>query len=281
MMAPMDSLYYASLPESQYKHLHQAITYFILEFMKITESNCFYPDHYIYFDPEMRGFHKEDIWVQERIHGWFIHPKDANPKPATIVHLHGNAENMTSHITGSLFLLEMGYDILAFDYSGYGQSKGSPSLDAIQQDAKAVFNQVFNNPETYGSTIFGFGQSMGAYTLARILPDFSRLKGAILEAGLYSFYDLFAESYPFMECTIPNEGYSALDTLPRSSVPKLFIHGTADVVVPYSHSIRMHEAAAEPKELLILEGVGHIDAFISGHAFTYREKIREFISNKS
>jgi hypothetical protein len=249
--------------------------------MKITESNCFYPDHYIYFDPEMRGFHKEDVWVEERIHCWHIHPKPENAQSLTIVHLHGNAENMTSHITGSLFLLEMGFPLLAFDYSGYGQSKGSPSLDGIQQDARAVFRHVFSNPDAFGSTIFGFGQSMGAYTLARILPDFPQLKGAILEAGLYSFHDLFADAYPYMECTIPNEGYSALDTLPLSRVPKLFIHGTADVVVPYSHSIRMHEVAAEPKELLILEGVGHIDAFISGHAFTYREKIREFISEKS
>jgi uncharacterized protein len=247
--------------------------------MKITEANCFYPDHYVYFDPEMRGFHKEEIWFDGRIHGWHIHPITPNEKPSTIVHLHGNAENMTSHITGSLFLLEMGYPILAFDYSGYGRSKGSPTLDGIQQDARAVFRYVLENPDIFGNMVFGFGQSMGAYTLARILPDFPQLKGVILEAGLYSFYDLFTESYPFMECTIPKDGYSALETLPLSSVPKLFIHGTADAVVPYSHSIRMHEVSAEPKELLILDGVGHIDAFISIHAFTYREKIREFISN--
>lgn len=246
--------------------------------MKITEENCFYPDRYVYFDPEMRGFHREDVWLEDRLHGWHIHPITPSASPATIVHLHGNAENMTSHITGSLFLLEMGYPILAFDYSGYGRSKGSPSLAGIQEDARVVFRHVFGHPETFGNRIFGFGQSMGAYTLARILPDFPQLKGAILEAGLYSFYDLFNDSYPFMECTIPRDGYSALDTLPLSSVPKLFIHGTADAVVPYSHSIRMHEVAREPKEILILDGVGHIDAFISIHAFTYREKIQDFIT---
>lgn len=246
--------------------------------MKITEANCFYPDHYVYFDPEMRGFRKEDIWLEDRLHGWYIHPITPNETPAVIIHLHGNAENMTSHITGSLFLLEMGYPILAFDYSGYGRSKGSPSLAGIQEDARVVFRHVLDHPETFGKRIFGFGQSMGAYTLARILPDFPQLKGAILEAGLYSFHDLFCESYPFMECTIPSDGFSALDTLPLSDVPKLFIHGTADAVVPFSHSIRMHEVAGEPKEILILDGVGHIDAFLSIHAFTYREKIKEFIS---
>jgi fermentation-respiration switch protein FrsA (DUF1100 family) len=39
----------------------------------------------------------------------------------------------------------------------------------------------------------------------------------------------------------------------------------------------MHEAAAEPKELVILDGVGHIDAFVSRHAREYMLKILSFI----
>jgi len=219
--------------------------------------------------------------VGDRIHCWHVLPRSAIEQQVTIVHLHGNAENMTSHITGSLFLLDMGYALLAFDYSGYGKSKGSPSLKGIQQDAREVFQYVFDHAELFGSVIFGFGQSMGAYTLARILPEFPLLKGAILEAGLSSFYDLFTEVYPFMECSVPHEGFSTLDTLPKSTVPKLFIHGTSDAVVPYSHSIKMHTIAADPKELVILDGVGHIDALLSHHADTYRNKIRDFILKNS
>jgi hypothetical protein len=246
--------------------------------MKITEQSCFYPDSYVYFDPASRGFQREDIWLHDRIHCWLIHPPQPETKDALIIHLHGNAENMTSHVTGALFLLDMGYHVLAFDYAGYGQSKGTPTLAGIQEDARLVFSHVLNNPERFGGSVFGFGQSMGAYTLARVLPDFPELKGAILEAGLYSFHNLFCEAYPDIECTVPDKGYSALDTLPLSQGPKLFIHGTADGVVPFSHSIKMHEVAAGPKEILILEGVGHIDAFISRHAMAYQEKIREFLT---
>jgi fermentation-respiration switch protein FrsA (DUF1100 family) len=249
--------------------------------MKITEQSCFYPDGYVYFDPSNRGFLKDDLWLEDRIHGWHIHPKPDNARKQLIVHLHGNAENMTSHLAGAMFLLEAGFPILAFDYSGYGQSRGAPTLRGIQDDARAVFSHVFAHPETFGGSVFGLGQSMGAYTLARILPDFPGLKGAILEAGLHSFHALFCEAYPGIECTVPSEGYSALDTLPLSTVPKLFIHGTADGVVPFSHSVEMHEKAAQPKELVILEGVGHIDAFISRHSMTYREKIMEFIRTNS
>jgi pimeloyl-ACP methyl ester carboxylesterase len=245
--------------------------------MVITENHCFYPDRFIYFDPASRGYLKEDLCLNDQLSCWFVRPITHNQKQATIVHLHGNAENMTSHITGSLFLLDMGYNLLTFDYSGYGRSRGKPTLKGIQDDARTVFRHIFDNPEIFGDAVFGFGQSMGAYTLARILPDFPSLNGAILEAGLYSFYDLFVQAYPQFQCSIPNEGLSALDKLPLSTVPKLFIHGTNDAVVPYQHSIKMHEVAAEPKELMVLDGVGHMEAFVSQHARVYREKIFSFI----
>jgi len=261
--------------------LHGIKLFSILGPMKITEQNCFYPDGYVYFDPATRGFEREDIWLHDRIHCWLIHPPQPETKDTLVIHLHGNAENMTSHITGTLFLLDMGYHILAFDYAGYGQSKGTPTLTGIQDDARLVFRHVLDNPERFGSSIFGFGQSMGAYALARVLPEFPKLRGVILEAGLHSFYNLFCEAYPAIQCDVPNEGFSALDTLPKSTVPKLFIHGTADGVVPFSHSIKMHEVAAEPKEIMILDGVGHIDAFISRHAAAYRDKIEEFMRKNS
>ena len=245
----------------------------------ISEEHCFYPDSFIYFDPASRGYPKEDICLNESISCWFVQPKVPNQKHATVIHLHGNAENMTSHITGSLFILDMGYNLLTFDYSGYGRSTGRPSLAGIQDDARDVFSHVFDNPGKFGENIFGFGQSMGAYTLGRILPDFPSLKGAILEAGLYSFYALFKESYPQIPCNVPHEGLSALETLPNSDVPKLFIHGTNDAVVPYSHSLRMHKVASGPKDLLILDGVGHIEAFLSRHANIYRSRIHAFIED--
>lgn len=247
--------------------------------MVIREENCFYPDHVMYSDPAEHGFKKEDFWVQDRLHCWLIQPRAQSAATATVVHLHGNAENMTSHVTAGLFLPELGHRLLTFDYSGYGRSKGYPSLAGIQDDARAVFSHIFASPDTFGEVIFGFGQSMGAYTLARVLPDFPALKGAVLEAGLYSFYDLFSQAYPHLLCEVPSKGSSALDTLPLSAVPKLFIHGTSDGVVPYEHSIKMHEIASEPKEPMLLDGVGHIDAFISRHAREYMQKILSFIDH--
>jgi dipeptidyl aminopeptidase/acylaminoacyl peptidase len=46
----------------------------------------------------------------------------------------------------------------------------------------------------------------------------------------------------------------------RATAPVLLVHGTADQVVSYRQSVRMHEvlmAAGKPAELLLLDGAPH------------------------
>ena len=42
--------------------------------------------------------------------------------------------------------------------------------------------------------------------------------------------------------------------------PLLLIHARGDEVVPYSHSEKLYERAAEPKRLVLLEGGHHRSA---------------------
>ena len=53
--------------------------------------------------------------------------------------------------------------------------------------------------------------------------------------------------------------------------PLLLIHARGDEVVPYSHSEKLYERAAEPKRLVLLEGGHHRsvqhDAGAAGRVF--------------
>jgi pimeloyl-ACP methyl ester carboxylesterase len=53
-----------------------------------------------------------------------------------------------------------------------------------------------------------------------------------------------------------------------SPVPILFIHGTADRVIPYKHSRKLYAKAQEPKMIWLIEGGDHIEALSK-----YREEI--------
>ena len=48
---------------------------------------------------------------------------DPHPK-GWVVQVHGNAQNLTSHVRGLGWVTELGYGLLIFDYRGYGSSTG-------------------------------------------------------------------------------------------------------------------------------------------------------------
>jgi fermentation-respiration switch protein FrsA (DUF1100 family) len=50
----------------------------------------------------------------------------------------------------------------------------------------------------------------------------------------------------------------------RVDEPVLIVHGTADEIVPVAHGRRLFDIAGEPKQLAILEGVGHTDLWDQG-----------------
>src|SRR5688572_495211 len=88
----------------------------------------YYPNSILYVDPEKVGL-KPDIMQYPSFNGKKLtalyFKTDQEPK-GTIVHFHGNYGNVSSHFPLAVFLLKYGYDVLAFDYQGYGASEGRP-----------------------------------------------------------------------------------------------------------------------------------------------------------
>ncbi len=57
--------------------------------------------------------------------------------------------------------------------------------------------------------------------------------------------------------------------------PILVMHGTRDIVVPWSHGRQLFAAADEPKQALWVEGAGHNDLLeVAGQR--YVETLRQF-----
>ena len=56
----------------------------------------------------------------------------------------------------------------------------------------------------------------------------------------------------------------------------LLLHGSADAVIPYSHSERLYAKAGEPKRLVRIEGGAHTEAFTPRFGAMYREQLIDF-----
>lgn len=253
----------------------------------------YYPDHAERFTPERAGQQYEDVYFTSRdgtrLHGWFIHARGR--AKGTIVHFHGNAQNITAHYPLIYWLPEEGYNLFTFDYRGYGQSAGAPSREGIHDDALAAIDYVSGRPDTASAKLILLGQSLGG-TLAIVAgaERKDKIRALIIESTFSSYQDIAedkAHAIPvagsiagmFPAALLATSEYDAIDYVGKlAPVPILFMHGTADGVIPLAHTQRLYARAGEPKEFWTLQGGGHIEAF-SRFLPQLRPRIVEFIEH--
>jgi fermentation-respiration switch protein FrsA (DUF1100 family) len=194
---------------------------------------------------------------------------------------HGNGGNISEagrpfHYAG---LRDLGLNLLAFDYRGYGESEGKPTEPGLYRDAEAAYRYLRDSLGVDTDRIVIFGHSLGsavAVELAGLVPA----SGLILDGALTSVTDRGQELYPFVPVRwIAGSRYASIEKIGNLRLPKLFLHAKQDEVIPIAHGRRLFEAAPPPKEFVALEG-SHGDAFDVDSA-TYYGAIRTFLAELS
>jgi len=243
-------------------------------------SSCssvfFYPHRITVYTPEALHLKSRDIAFKAsdgtELFGWLLLAQ--GQARGTVVFLHGNAENMSTHIQAVAWLPARGFNVFIADYRGYGRSGGVPEIAGVYADARRAWEVATEQPETRDGRFILFGQSLGgalALRLAADLPDRSKLAAVIAESAFSSYRDIAREKLARFWLTWPlqwplslivNNRYSPIDTVAHiSPTPLLLMHGTTDDIVPAHHSRRLYEAAREPKEIWYYNG-GHTRAFL-------------------
>lgn len=208
-----------------------------------------------------------------RLAAWWL-PAQGQAK-GTVLFLHGNAENISTHLASVYWLPAEGYQVLLLDYRGFGGSEGKPRIPAVFADLHAAFDWLAGEPTTQGLPLFLLGQSLGA-TLGGYLAGAdpalrSRLAGVVLDAGFARYRwivrDVARQSWLTWPLQWPigwgmPRGYDLLDQVGNiSPVPLLLIHGRQDVIVDHRHAEALFAAARPPRFLLSYDGP-HIGSFM-------------------
>jgi fermentation-respiration switch protein FrsA (DUF1100 family) len=207
-----------------------------------------------------------------RLHGWLL-PASALQR-GSILFLHGNAQNISTHIASVGWLPAQGFDVLLFDYRGYGRSQGSPSLAGLHLDFEAALEALFASPGVDPNRVIVLGQSLGgavAITALAASPQRHQVRALIVEGAFTSYRALAREKLAGFWLTWPlqvplglaiEDRYRPIDAIAElAPMPLLIVHGEADRIVPFDHAVALYEAAREPKELWLVPGAGHIQAF--------------------
>lgn len=194
-----------------------------------------------------------------RIHAWW---RPLNNADVALLYAHGNAGNL-SHRGNSIVRLgdRLNASVLIFDYPGYGKSDGSPSERGCYAAADAAYDWLTETQKIPPKKIILYGGSLGG-GIATDLASRKDHRALILIKTFTSAPDAACSVFWWLPVPIRSVMTNRFDNIGKIGEcrrPIFLAHGTTDEVVPHEHSVRLFEAAHEPKRFVSIPGNRHND----------------------
>jgi fermentation-respiration switch protein FrsA (DUF1100 family) len=217
-----------------------------------------------------------DVWLRTeddvRIYARYY---ERDPKLPVLLYLHGGAGNLASRSDRLELFSNLGANLLAVEYRGYGPSEGKSTEAGLVQDASAAY--AWLRQRTEANKIFPFGESLGGGP-ATWLALTRQVGGLILLSTSTSTPELASHYAPWLPTRLlVRTRFENLRRLKHVMVPKLFIHSRTDEIVPFTMAESMFRASQEPKQHLWLDQVGHNETFYKARPEATKA-IRKFLS---
>ncbi len=218
------------------------------------------------------------------LHGWFIPPKGqaAKSAKATVVFSHGNAGSISYHIGFCAWLAEAGYNVIMYDYRGFGKSGGSVDRRGMINDVKAAFAYALTRTDIDARKLISYGHSLGGAQSVTALAE-TPVKGlrAIIIDGAFASYQAMARVIGGdLGASLITDELAPKDFVSKlAPVPLLVVHGTRDEVVPVSQGRQLYESASQPKTLFEVKTGQHGTA-LSDDNGAYRKRMLEWMQER-
>ncbi len=212
------------------------------------------------------------------LYAWWIPAEQADAP--TMLYLHGNDKNIGGafEVSRVMRLHEMGYNLLAVDYRGYGKSTGGePDEAKVYEDAEASWKYLLSSRAGNPKRTYIYGHSLGGAIAIDLAVHHPEAAGLIAESTFTSMADMARHKYAYMPVDLLlNQRFDSLSKVRHLKVPLLLIHGTWDRRIPYQMSQRLFESAPQPKFEKLIEGGQHENnGFVA--PLEYRAAVTEFV----
>lgn len=208
------------------------------------------------------------IMIEDRLSAWHFN-NNSDIKSKTILFCHGNYGN----ISYSDFLIEIcdrqKINLLIFDYSGFGYSKGTSDKKQICKDGESAYNYLNKTLGVDGDNIIVWGMSLGGavatYIASRnhcsnlvLLSTFSSLDDIIIDNQFGYFANFLAKLVVLLTGNIPSK-----DRIQNVKCPIIIMHSKDDEVIPFMNAKRMYSKIHHNcKKFVEIKG-GHVTPIIS------------------
>lgn len=177
----------------------------------------------------------------------------AHDGPNAIVYFGGNGEDVTYNLPefSSTF---PEHALYLMNYRGYGGSTGSPSEQAIHQDAQALFDWV----HARHANVVAMGRSLGSGVAIRLASE-RPVARLVLITPYSSIVELGARQFPYFPVRwLARDKFESWRHAPKITVPTLLIAAENDAVIPRASTEELYSRFKPGvASLQVVPGVGH------------------------
>ena len=226
-------------------------------------------------DPDPGEWPHEVLWLEardgSRLEAWLFPSRDSAPAAGLVLQAHGNAGNLSMQWRLSAGLADHGFDVLVFDYRGFGRSEGETSRRAAREDLEVALAEA--RRLAAGRPLFVLGQSIGASLSLEVLADPEQRRGVAALAvdgpfdswpGIASLHlvgrgALQRPARGLFAALLRRSGLEPIEAAGRlDGIPILIVAGGGDRICPPEMQQAIHEAAGPLSSCLELPDEPHV-----------------------
>ena len=245
------------------------------------DSFFFEPDNSI-TPPPMTGesFYFERVAATTsdgvKLDGWWMPTESAT---RTVIFFRGNTGNLFADAGKAYLIQRLGYNVVMFDYRGFGQSEGMfTSEEDFFTDGEAIWAFTTDEKHIAPENIIVWGQAVGG-TLAMHYGATQDIASVVLESPVRSLADIGRSAFPMFASTIVwnRYHYDSLKDLEAITAPVLFLHPQKDEKIALHHGEELFTFTnPEKATFVVLEEGGHEDA-VNRSFDQYLAAVKDFL----
>jgi pimeloyl-ACP methyl ester carboxylesterase len=212
-----------------------------------------------------------------RLAAWYVPGAGAE----ALILVHGLAANRDDLLDLAFDLHQRGYPLLLLDLRAHGRSQGATSTLGVKEvrDIRAAVRFLQAQPELASDGIGVYGNSLGGSVALHAAAALPELKAVVVDSTFASVRWIVDHQLQAL-LKVPDwfggvllavgsleAGINVDDASPMAAAqqlgdrPLLIIHGSADQTFQVANAQLIHAAASGPRDLWILDGVGHSEAY--------------------
>jgi pimeloyl-ACP methyl ester carboxylesterase len=180
-----------------------------------------------------------------------------------VLYLHGNDGNVSTSMDGIAPLRELCYSVFMIDYRGYGVSGGGfPSEAGVYQDAQSAWDYLVHERGRNPANLFIYGHSLGGAIAIELALRHPEAAGLVVESSFTSIYDMsmLEAHYALLPVNLLlNQRFDSIAKVGQLRLPVLYIHGTADEIVPFEMWKSLYRATRTARGFIAVPAGKHED----------------------